>query len=738
MKVAKRIAIHISGIVQGVGFRPTVYRYAIDNNLTGIVENSAQGVFIEIQGDRKQIELFTTTLENSPPPLAKIETFKSKEITLLKDEIDFQIVISKNIGEKDVEISPDLATCKDCLNEIKDPKNRRYRYSFTNCTNCGPRFSIIKDRPYDRSLTSMSDFTMCDDCQKEYDNPLDRRFHAQPNACPKCGPQLSILDNNEIESPLDYSIEKLKEGKILAIKGIGGFNLCCLPTEISNLRKLKNRPSKAFALMMKDIETVEKFCELSIKEKESLLSPVAPIVLLKKRNDQFDSISPDNNYLGIILPYSPLHYLIMEPFEAIVFTSANKADEPIAIDDNSVRDLINEEIADLALTNNREIAHRSDDSIIQFIDDRIQTIRRSRGIVPTHINTQSQVETPALAMGANMKNTFAIRKTSKVYISQHIGELNDIRNYDYQKEQIDDLTGLLEISPAEICCDAHPGYENSVEFGSEKYKKVYHHHAHMLSVMGEHNLLEKDVLGIICDGTGFGPDGNIWGCEFLHKKANERRFTRKGHLDNFFLAGGERSIYEIDRIAVALTQHDTTRPIKTLDKTRRSIIGSLIKSQINCPQTSSLGRLFDGVAALIGITTTVEYEAKAAILLQKFAENFQEQNMKEVQAYSVSIRQADKLIIEHHKLIDEMICDLHDNKQLEEMAYKFHLWIVDCIMDILDTLNPQNVALSGGCFQNRLLTSLIREKMIKKNINFYFNEEVPINDAGISFGQTLA
>lgn len=729
----RRVSIHITGIVQGVGFRPTVYRYATDLKLAGLVNNTAQGVFIELEGGNNQINDFITTLKNDPPPLSQIEKFIVNDISLINDPNNkFEIIFSQGQGEKNVHISPDLATCPECISDIKNSKDRRFKYPFTNCTNCGPRFSIIKDRPYDRKLTSMDEFKMCPDCQNEYDQPLDRRFHAQPNACTTCGPQLKLLAADQTNNPLEDAITLLQNGKIAAIKGLGGFNLAVDATNskaIEKLRFVKRRPNKSFALMMKNIEIIQDHCHLSETEIEALTSPAAPIVLLRKKTNVYDLVSPDNNYLGVILPYTPLHHLLMESFEALVFTSANKADEPIAIDDASVIELIKEEIADFGLTNNRKIEHRCDDSIVQFIDNKIQFIRRSRGFVPKAFKIKNCPAKDNLSLGANMKNTFAIRKSDEIYISQHIGELTDVRNFDYQKTQIDDLKKLLEIEPSSTNGDAHPGYENY----SENNNKIFHHHAHMLSVMGEHHLLGQEVTGVICDGTGFGTDQNIWGFEFLSVGQDYSQFSREAHLKYFHLPGGERAIYEIDRIAIALTHHLDDDLIHQ-DEEKRSMINMLINNQLNSPLTSSLGRLFDGVAALMGIATNVEYEARAAILLQKEAEKF---TGKISGRYKISILNETLLNIDYLPMIKSLLQDIKSSVSIQEIGYKFHLWIVDSIVETLKLIGPKCVVFSGGCFQNALLTGLIKQAMVKDNINFYFNEKIPTNDAGISFGQAL-
>lgn len=727
----KRVKIVIKGIVQGVGMRPTIYRYADQFDLSGFVQNDSEGVVIEVQGSETDVTNFCELLINNPPPLAKIDSFEHFEIKKLEESSSFEIISSDSDGEKDVEISPDIATCEDCLKEIRDPDDRRFSYPFTNCTNCGPRFTIIHDRPYDRPLTSMNEFKMCPDCQKEYDDPKNRRFHAQPNACPVCGPKLSMVMDNTSGNPLVKTITLIEEGKIVAIKGLGGFNIACDPTNIgaiNRLREVKNRPNKAFALMMRDIETVKRFCYLNEAQEKILNSSIAPIVLLQKKDQSFEHISPDNNYLGVMLPYTPLHHLLMGVFNFLVMTSANKRDEPIAIDDSEIKDLIEDGVIDDGLTHNREIVHRCDDSIVHFVQDKMQIIRRSRGFVPYPIRVNNSKSSNNLSYGANMKNTFSLKKGDRVYMSQHIGELVDSRNYDYQNDQIEDYKKLLTLDNLDLHCDVHPGYENF----DENAKHVYHHHAHAISVMGEHNLLGEEVLGVICDGTGLGTDDNIWGFEFLKVGEDFSKFERLAHLDYFPLPGSDKAIHEIDRIGVALTQHIDDLDKIPFENDRIALIRQVIEDGLNCPMVSSLGRLFDGVCSLLGFIDKAEYDARAAIVLQKVAEECLETSFSS--DYSVGFKDG---VIEYKSMILELLDDLKNEEDESYIAYKFHRWVVDSIINVLDVLKIKKVVFSGGCFQNLLLYDLLEKSLAGGEFEYYFNRDVPINDAGISFGQTL-
>lgn len=731
----KRLIIHITGVVQGVGFRPTVYRYARNENLKGYVSNTGKGVTIEVEGEESSLSRFREKLLKNPPAAARIDSFSADEIPVRTDEDDFTIRFSETSPmEKSAGISPDMATCPDCREEIFSGSNRRNAYPFTNCTNCGPRFTIIHDRPYDRPLTTMSGFEMCPACKEEYNDPADRRFHAQPNCCPQCGPSLELNRNND-KSPTDNDLieqaaQYLKKGEIGAIKGLGGFHFACDPLNSSTLKRLrdsKDRPNKAFALMMKDLDEIKKYCLLAAPEEKALLSSAAPIVLLRKSNNLLDAVSPDNNYLGVMLPFTPLHHLLMEKVPLLIMTSANRRDEPLAINDDEVKAFSDSGMVDFYLTHNRPIAHRCDDSIIQFVQERMQFIRRSRGYVPNPVFISGSIsDTVVLSLGANMKNTFSFRKGGEVTLSQHIGDLADYRNLEYQSDQTDDLGKLLDLPKDRVRIDAHPGYENYRDDAG----KIYHHHAHMLSVMAEHNLEKQSCLGVICDGTGYGTDGTIWGFEFLRTDRGSRNFTREAHLDTFSLPGGEAAIREIDRIAIALGEGLDDLPFPP-ERIRE--IENLIKADLNCPQTSSLGRLFDGVTALTGLISTSEYEARGAIILQREAEKIEE---VPDERYATSLQVCcDTKAIDYKNLIREIIRDLKEDKPVPLIAWKFHQWIADAIGSMLAHMERMPIILSGGCFQNILLTKMVTTMLEENDYVYYLNEKVPPNDGGISLGQ---
>lgn len=745
----KRVQISITGIVQGVGFRPTVYQYACRFNLSGFVNNTVHGVFIEVQGDDQKVDEFILFLEKNPPPQAHVDQFLTKYIPLLpeKESFSFEIIQSHGEGSKEVEISPDLAVCTDCQKDIFDPSNRRYFYPFTNCTNCGPRFTIIKDRPYDRAYTSMQSFPMCSSCQQEYENPLDRRFHAQPNACPECGPKLHLLPNLSTHlPPLQYTGQELKKGSIVAIKGLGGFNLACDPwneVSVMRLRQFKKRPTKSFALMARNLDVLNEYVEISPTERRLLTSAVAPIVLLKKKGHQLDHIAPDNNYLGVMLAYTPLHHLLFQDFDLLIMTSANHADEPIAHTDEAITQLIEQGLADFALSHNREIVHRADDSIVSALDDEVQLIRRSRGYVPRSIQIDKDSLSSfssALGFGSHMKNCFALRSGKKIYLSQHIGDLEDARTIHYQDEQIKDLKQLLEIKPQIEIVDAHPGFEHHQ---SEGQIEVFHHHAHALSVMAEHQLLGKKVIALIADGTGHGQDGILWGWEFLSVNEDYRFFNRMATLSPFPLPGGAKAIHEIDRIGIALALKASISPdlLPFYSTERCQSIARLIELNLNCPKTSALGRLFDGVASILGITQLASYEAQGAILLQKYAELAHFDEVKKMEKLPILFREGNspKIEIDPLPMIGRLLKELEDKKKLTYLAFLFHLWVVDIMVELLGRFRDDSrlIVLSGGCFQNQLLYRLLTDQLKQKQWPYYINKQVPCNDAGLGLGQSI-
>ncbi|MCM8803567.1 MAG: carbamoyltransferase HypF, partial [Candidatus Omnitrophica bacterium] len=528
MSLKKRFRILIKGKVQGVGFRPTVYRYAKELNLTGFVCNTGNGVFIEIEGEDEKIKNFLNKIRNQPPPKAEIKEISVDEIKVKKDN-EFKIIKSKEEG-KEVEISPDIGICKKCIRELFNPDDRRYLFPFINCTDCGPRFTIIKKIPYDRKNTTMDEFIMCEECNREYEDIFSRRFHAQPNCCFKCGPEIELIDSNQrviiknVES-IKKTAELLEDGKIVGIKGIGGYHIACDATNqnsVRNLRERKKRYSKPFALMARDIETIRKYCFLNKQEEKLLKLWQAPIVLIKKKNDILpQEIAPLNNYLGFFLPYTPVHYLIFhfnKNLNVLVMTSGNFSEEPIIYDDNDAFIRLRY-ICDFILTHNRKIYINCDDSVLRVLNKKIYFIRRSRGFVPSPIEIPYNSEKNIFSAGADLKNTFSFTKNNKVFLSQHIGDLENFLSIESYKKSINLFKNILEIEPEIIVCDMHPNYFSSriakEIFSDKKIIEIQHHHSHIISCMVDNFLKNQKVIGVAFDGTGYGIDGNIWGGEFL-------------------------------------------------------------------------------------------------------------------------------------------------------------------------------------------------------------------------------
>ncbi|HAX61222.1 MAG TPA: carbamoyltransferase HypF [Elusimicrobia bacterium] len=772
----KRYKITVSGRVQGVGFRPTVYRYAISEKLAGFVSNTAEGVFIEVEGDKKNIKNFLRKLKLRPPRQSKITKISVKKI-LPKFEKKFIIKKSTNRsrGKTSLHISPDISICDDCLKELFDKNDRRYLYPFINCTNCGPRFSIIKDIPYDRKKTVMRKFKMCGNCQEEYGNPSDRRFHAQPDACWDCGPDVKLLgrgtrDEGRGIKAIQKTVKLLRQGKIIAVKGIGGFHICCDAINdkaVKKLRHRKKRPDKPFAVMMPDIETIKKYCYVSGKEKNILLSSERPIILLRKRTQIFELVAPNNNYLGVMLPYTPLHYLLFgllpTPYSllpALIMTSGNKQDEPICCDN---ADAINElsGICDYFLIHNRDILNRCDDSIVQVDDEKnLKFIRRSRGYIPNPISLPAtRYPLPAiLSTGAELKNTFCLTRGNEAYPSQYIGDLKDAKSYEFYKDALVKMKNLLKVEPKIIVHDLHPDYF------STKYAKslanpqnkansptgisfshnspattrhslfaipVQHHYAHIASVCAEHKINSK-VIGVAFDGTGYGTDGNIWGGEFLIANG-DGTFERKYHLRYTGLPGGDVATNEIWRIGFSyLYSVFGDKAIKYYPNKKISVVKKMIEKKVNCPITSSVGRLFDAVASIINLRQEITCESQAAVELEQMADD----RLQIADCYEYEIIKDE---IDVKKMIVGIVDDLKNKKSKSEISVKFHNTLAKIILDICKKLKKETkinrVALSGGVFQNSVLVEKSVKLLESAGFKVFTNNQVPSNDGGISLGQ---
>jgi len=750
--VLARKSIDVTGIVQGVGFRPFVYRLAQQCNLTGFIANTPAGVTIEVQGEPELLDRFLERLPTELPPLAKVTSLVPRDAEP-QPETAFRILASRLDAPPKALISPDVAVCADCFREMMNPRDRRFRYPFINCTNCGPRFTIIRDIPYDRARTSMAAFQMCAACQAEYDDPANRRFHAQPNACWDCGPHLKLLSADgaprDVAEPLREAARLLEQDRIIAVKGLGGFHLACnarSETAVNLLRGRKRRVEKPFAVMLRRIEDVDRFCELDDPARKLLLSVERPIVLLPRKPDSLpESIAPRNRFLGVFLPYTPLHHLLFANSKcyALIMTSANLSEEPIAIDnDEAVRRLHG--IADAYLVHNRDILRRCDDSVVRFAAGRTQMLRRSRGFVPVPVPLERESD-PILAVGGELKNTICIIRGGEAFLSQHVGDLENLESYNFFGEALQHLQRILEVSPKVIAYDLHPDYFSTkwalAQEGMQRIG-VQHHHAHIASCMAE-NHLDGKVLGIALDGTGYGTDGAVWGGEVL--VADYRDFERAAHFEYIPLPGGAAAIHEPWRVALSYLVKHYVKDLNSLDlpflrridERRREVIQQMIDRQIHSPRTSSCGRLFDAVAALTGIRSTVNYEAQAAIELEMAAHDSTDQG-----CYPFDLIPEDThWQIGTLSLFQWLLRDLRRQESVADISRRFHAGLAAIFVELAEKMREQTklnrVCLSGGCFHNVLLFQLMLDGLRAKSFEVYFHSEVPAGDGGISLGQAL-
>lgn len=745
MKIVRK-KINVQGIVQGVGFRPFIYNLADSNKLTGFVSNTSRGVIIEVEGKIKEINNFIDNIKLKAPPLAVITDIQSSEIVVTRIA-GFNIIKSNNNENISTLISPDVAVCNDCLSELFDPNDRRYQYPFINCTNCGPRYTIIDNIPYDRPYTSMKHFKMCADCQAEYDDPTNRRFHAQPNACQICGPQIQLFDSNhnlqDVTDPIVATRDKLKNGKIVAIKGLGGYHLAVDATNndmVQKLRKLKGRDEKPFALMVRDIKVACQYCLISNEEEQILQSYTAPILLLKKSPNCHisESIAPGNDYFGMMLPYTPLHHVLFENLDIpLVMTSANYSEEPICIDNDEAFERLNS-IADYFLIHDRDIYLRSDDSVAIHLTKEMRYLRRSRGIVPQPIFVKS-TGSPILAVGGELKNTVCLLKDDKAIISQHIGDLENIEAYNFFKMTIDHLQRIFNAKPELIVHDMHPQYFSTqwAQMQSDiQTIAVQHHHAHLAACMAE-NQLTDPVIGIIMDGTGYGTDGTIWGGEILVGDYNN--FDRFAHFEQMPLPGGDVAIKSPWRTAVSYLHKTFNGSIPNLpfiDDHDIAPIIEMIDKNINSPLTSSCGRLFDAVAAMSGGRQTIRYEAQAAIELMQAFET------TNVRPFSFIIEQKnDHREILLQPIIRSLVRSIQNNESFSKISSRFHTALIQIYSEVTkearDETGIDQIVLSGGVFQNMVLFEHTILALEKANFKVYTHSQVPTNDGGISLGQAM-
>ena len=718
--------------MQGVGFRPFVYSLAARHSLTGMVGNTSSGVVIEIQGEATSA--FIDALRNSPPPLAVIDSIAIEEVDA-KDELAFMIVDSQAQPQASTPISPDIAVCADCLREMLDPADRRYRYPFINCTNCGPRFTIIQDIPYDRPFTTMRAFPMCDQCEAEYHDPSNRRFHAQPNACPACGPQVSF-DSLTGDGAVQAAIDALNSGNIVAIKGIGGFHLACDATSDEAVRKLrdrKGRGAKPFALMAKDLDRVRGYAHVSAQEAHLLTSKERPIVLLRTRDNPEISpaVAPGNKYLGFLLPYTPLHHLLLGE-RPLVMTSGNLSDEPIVKDNDEALSRL-ATLADVFLLHNRDIHVVCDDSVTRVFETRELPIRRSRGYSPMPVKLTHPGPT-VLAVGGELKSTFCLTRDDNAYLSQHIGDMENLETLGAFEHAFAHFRALFRAEPTRVVCDLHPDYLSSrwaAGYAKENnlpLTRVQHHHAHLASVMAEHGR-DGRAIGVIFDGTGYGTDGAIWGGEILC--GGLQGLERVMHLKSVPLPGGDASIKRPLRMAFAHLWSAGIEWDAKFSPVELRILRRQLETGINCVPTSSMGRLFDAFAALIGVRETVSYEAQATIEMEAMCEG-------------VSVDRGYRFLLEKGvfdpgPLFKSALEDLRRGVPRPEIAASFHHaaahLVLSCCVAARERTGINTVGLSGGVFQNTTLLKLVTEALSRQEFEILTHRKVPPNDGGLALGQ---
>lgn len=755
----------ITGQVQGVGFRPFVYRIALENKVTGTVSNTSDGVFIEVQGDAQTLAGFAFDLENKLPPLAEVTSKTEEDLPAVEGEKEFTILASEGKTGNRVLISADVATCDDCLRDMSDPDNRRYEYPFTNCTNCGPRYTITRSIPYDRAKTSMSCFPLCPDCKTEYEDPLDRRFHAQPNACDTCGPYvwLTRQDGKEVcrgSGAIQQTAEALASGEVAAIKGLGGFHLVCLAMgdngqkAIETLRTRKNRWGKPLAVMAKDIETARQLAHLSSEEEEMLLSKERPIVLCKQRDDAnlAPCLNTGTRYVGIMLPYTPLHHVLLKYFDkasadlpVLVMTSGNMSSEPIALGNREALKRLNS-LADVFLLHNRDILVRVDDSVLRVQKDtgKPQFFRRARGFTPRPVFMADEAPS-VLGVGPELKNTLCYTRGNEAFVSQHIGDMQNLEIYSFYEEIANFLPAILETKVEAVVHDMHPDYMTT-RFAQEYGKKhdipvlsLQHHVAHIYSVLAE-NKFEGSVLGVAVDGTGYGEDGTIWGGELLYLNNESLEHQRIGRLSLIPLPGGETAIKEPWRIAQGILWNQGFKDIDpewswvAKFEQQATFLPQILERNLNTPLTSSCGRLFDAVSALLGLCHVVTYEGEAAILLEDA------QDMTVTEAYECPAITSDNIIeLDGVHLFMQCYNDLKAGVPVGTIARKFHLGLArgfaDMVQQVSSITGITDVALSGGVMQSFTIGEELPKALAEHGMNVIQHIQLPPNDGCISLGQ---
>ncbi len=732
------ISIQIKGTVQGVGFRPFIYNLAVKYSLKGWVNNSDNGVNICVEGDELAIESFLDDITEFAPPLSKID-----EINTLERDFEgfesFEIVKSETSSNKTTIISPDIAICNDCIHDIKDVNNFRFEYPFTNCTNCGPRYSIIKTVPYDRVNTSMEKFSLCKDCKKEYEDPSNRRYHAQPLCCSKCGPKVELFDmsNNKIsqnnEAIKDIS-KFINEGKIVAIKGLGGFHIVCDATNdlvVETLRDRKNRPAKPFAIMFKSLKQIKKYLTITQKEEEIISSKEKPITIVKSNSMGLSKyIAPNLDRVGAFIAYTPLHLVLFKYLDIpIIATSANLSGEPIIRFRDEIIIKLNK-VVDYVLDFNRDIINACDDSVVQVVNNDLQILRNARGYTPVSFKLPKKIDKKILALGANQKSTISIAFEDVIITSTYIADLDSITSMEYFERTIETFKRFYDFEPDLIVCDKHQGYE-STKWALEQnceVVQVQHHYAHLLATMCEYNL-DENVLAFCFDGTGLGDDGNIWGGEVF--RASKKSFKRVFNFKYFKLLGGEKSIKEPKRVALSLLFENFSLDeiknlnlplLKEIKYSELILYHKMWENGLNSPQTSSVGRIFDAVASFANLVHKQSFEGETGLKM----EMFYDENIKESYSYEIVDSQID---------ISSCIKEIVVDKDAKTICTKFLNMLVDIIVNISKDNRTLPVILTGGVFQNKTLLELVIKQLDKNFIKYYYSKKVPLNDSGISLGQ---
>ena len=742
MEVNKNISFR--GVVQGVGFRPFIYQLAHRYELTGYALNDSEGVEVELEGSSNKIDAFMKSLHQDLPPLARIDSVESIDGTWI-GHTEFKIIHSQNTTAKMALISPDIASCEKCLSEMNNPSDRRYKYPFINCTDCGPRYSIIETVPYDRPNTSMRFFKMCKECEEEYTNPVDRRFHAQPISCFSCGPILRLIDVKQnvlskSAEAIEMAVKAVLEGKIIALKSLGGFHLLCDASNtqaVSLLRKRKNRPAKPFAVMFSDIQRLKESAELSNEEEVLVKSKENPIVITTKRENSIvcEEVSPGIDRIGVFLPYTPLHYFLLQGVgKPIVATSANLSDEPIIKESKSIIEKLGH-VVDLVLDHDRSIINTNDDSVVQIVEGKTIFLRMARGFTPKSIKLPFKSDKNILAVGANQKNTITLIFDDKLIISPHIGDLNSIEAFEYFERTVETFKRVYNLKPEVIVCDKHPQYETSQWAQSLKAQQpsltlleVQHHYAHILAVKAEHNLRGK-VLGFAFDGTGYGDDATIWGAEVLI--VDEHRYERKYSLQPFRLLGNEKAVKEPYRSALSLLfEYFSLEEVMNLDLDLLDMVSNeeLVllhkawEKGLNSPYCSSMGRLFDAISSLANISHMTSFEGESGLKMESHVDD------AIIQSFTFSI---DEGVISMESMIHEII-KMNDSVKIVSM---FLNTLVDIIVEIAYLHPDLPLVFSGGVFQNKVLLQKIEQRFKEMKRSIYYQNETSINDGGVSLGQ---